>query len=64
MEVGLYIRGKFVVVWVTYIGHYGFLAQNLSRFWSFFLIELNNFPFGTLSCVNDSFKDAPEECNF
>ena len=30
----------------------------------FFLIELNNFPFGTLSCVNDSFKDAPEEYNF
>ena len=64
MEVGLYIHGKFLVVRVTYICHYGFLAQNLSRFYSFFLIELNNFPYGTLSCVNDSFKDAPEEYNF
>ena len=30
----------------------------------FFLIELNNFSFGTLSCASDSFKDAPEEYNF
>ena len=33
-------------------------------FGNFFLIELNNFPFETLSCVNDSFEDAPEEYNF